>query len=322
MSRYKRVTAQDRKQIALLSAKGLNQTDIAAKLGFHRSSISRELRRNTGLRGYRPKQAQRKADGRQQWRSEPRKMTADLKGTINKLLGRQWSPEQISRRLELEGHITVSHETIYRYVYTDSRSGGELYQNLRFSHRRRRPRFPRAAKDRRGLIQGATSIERRGAGANNRSRAGHWEMDTMIGGGRQGALLVLADRKNRRIRLGRLVSKQAKRVNKAAGRVLRDEVIRSVTTDRGQEFSAHRALSKKLGVPIYFCHPYTSSERGTVENRIGVLRQYLPKGSRLDNVTDSQLKRIENLINYRPMRCLGWLTPSEVCYGSRVALTM
>ena len=111
-------------------------------------------------------------------------------------------------------------------------------------------------------------------------------MDTMIGGGRQGALLVLADRKNRRIRLGRLVSKQAKRVNKAAGRVLRDEVIRSVTTDRGQEFSAHRALSKKLGVPIYFCHPYTSSERGTVENRIGVLRQYLPKGSRLDNVTD------------------------------------
>lgn len=322
MSTYKRVTARDRELIAQLSANGLNQSEVAAKLGFHRSSVSREIRRNRGLRGYRPKQAQRKASERQQWRSEPRKMTEEIKGTINKLLVRQWSPEQISCRLSVEGRTSVSHETIYRHVYADSHTGGKLYQNLRFSHRSRRPRFPRAARDRRGVIQGATSIEKRGRGANNRSRSGHWEMDTMIGGGHQGALLVLADRKTRKIRLCKLASRQAKGVNKAAKRVLKGEVIRSLTTDRGQEFSAHRSLSRSLGVPIYFCHPYTSSERGTVENRIGVLRQYLPKGSKFDNVTHAQLRRIEDLINNRPMRCLGWLTPSEVCYGRRVALTM
>jgi IS30 family transposase len=322
MTSYKRVTAQDRAQIALLSKMGLDQTKVAAKLGFHKSTVGRELKRNRGGRGYRPKQAQALALERQAWRAEPRKMTPALKGTLQKLLRRQWSPLQISKRLELEGKATVCHETIYRFVYADSRSGGALFQNLRFSHRRRRPRFPRAAGDRRGQIQGAKSIEERGPGANNRSRSGHWEIDTMIGGKHNGALLVLADRKNRTIRLQKLVARKAKLVNKAAKLALRGDRILSLTADRGQEFSSHKELSKSLKAPIYFCHPYTSSERGTVENRIGILRQYLPKGCSLKNVTQTQLNRYEDLINNRPMRCLNWRTPSEVCYGINVALTM
>lgn len=322
MNGYKRVTAQDRLQISLLSKRGLNQTEVAAKLGFHRSTVSRELRRNKGGRGYRPKQAESKALERQAWRSSSRKMVPEMKRTVTKLLQKQWSPEQISKLLSFEGRESVSHETIYRFIYVDALEGGKLHRNLRFSHRRRKPRFPRSANDRRGQIQDAKSIEERGAGANNRSRFGHWEMDTMIGANKKGALLVLADRKSRKIRLRKLRLRQAKKVNRAAQSILKNETTRSVTTDRGQEFSAHKRLSRKLGVPVYFCHPYTSSERGTVENRIGIVRHYLPKETNLQNISATRLRTIEELINNRPMRCLGWRTPSEVCYGRCVALTM
>jgi len=218
---YKRLTTQDRLQISLLSKRGLNQTEVAAKLGFHRSTVSRELRRNKGGRGYRrPKQADSKALERQVWRSTSRKISPEMRRTVTKLLQKQWPPEQISKHLSFEGRESVSRETIYRFIYNDALGGGKLYRNLRFSHRRRKPRFPRASNDRRGQIQDARLIEESGAGANNRSRFGHWEIDTMIGANKKGALLVLADRKSRKIRLRKLRLRQAKKVNKAAQSIL------------------------------------------------------------------------------------------------------
>ncbi len=318
---YRRITREDRLQIKAYLDAGLSDSVIADKLGFHRTSISREINRNTGGRGYRPSQAQHKAEERQSWRKKPRKLTDKMRSRVTVLLKKRWSPEQISNRILLESGATVSHETIYQMAYDDYKNGGSLYENLRFSHRKRKPRFPRKSKDRRGVIQNAKSIEERGAGANNRSRVGHWERDLMLGANRTTSVLVFVDRKNRYVRLGKLDKKTADLTLEKSLELMQDMEVKSITNDRGLEFAEHTELSNQLGVPVYFCHPYTSSERGSVENRIGVLRQYLPKGTCLKNLTDKKLMEIEDQINSRPMRCLDWKTPYEVTFGCSVALT-
>lgn len=322
MPKYRRMTQEDRIRLKSYLEVGLSQRAIGDKLGFNKSTISRELRRNTGGRGYRFKQAEQFARERQSFRKKHRVLTPELGQTIEELLALKWSPEQISNRLLKERKLRISHETIYRYVYNNYKSGGRLFASLRFSHRRRKPRFPRRNKDRRGIIQNAVSIEDRSSGANNRSRKGHWERDTMIGKNRSNAILMAADRKTRFVKLAKLENRCAHRVTKATKRILKSLPQKSITNDRGQEFSDHKKLAKILKIPIYFCHPYSSSERGTVENRIGVLRQYFPKGSGLEHVTNSMLKKIETQINKRPMRCLDWKTPYEVMFNTSVALTM
>lgn len=318
---YRRVTYEDRLAIKTFLGMGLNQSQVAFNLGLHKSTISREITRNSGGKGYRCKQAQRLAEERQLFRQKPTKMNRAMAQRVETLLKRLWSPEQISKRMSLEGTGRVSYETIYKYVYADFLHGGSLYLNLRFSHRKRKPRFPRRSKDRRGVIADTTCIEKRGSGANNRSRLGHWERDTMLGKSRRRNVLVHVDRKVRYLKLTRLEDRKAKRVAAATQKALRWLPKKSLTNDRGWEFSQHKALSKKLKVPIYFCHPYTSSERGTVENRIGVLRQYIPKGTDLRTVSDKRLQEIEDELNSRPMKCLGWRTPYEVMFDEKVALT-
>lgn len=320
MRMYRRVTMEDRIQIKSYLDAGLNQTAIADKLDFDKSTISRELSRNTGARGYRFKQAQQRADRRQEWRSKRRKLTKETTKIIDKLLKSKWSPEQISARLVHEGVNGVSYETIYQHVYRDYKTGGSLFTNLRFCHRQRKPRFPRKNKDRRGVIQGATSIDKRPSGANNRSRFGHWERDTMLGSNRSTAVLAIVDRKSRLVKLEKLKRKTAKNTEEATVRALKGQRCLSITNDRGKEFSDHKRVSKCLGVNVYFCHPYTSSERGTCENRIGVIRQYLPKGQDLKYLKNKTLKKIEHDLNNRPMKCLDWKTPYEVAYGKSVAL--
>lgn len=318
MSKYRRVTQEDRVRIKDGLDAGLTKSEIAYKLGFHKGTISREIKRNSGLRGYRPKQAQSKAERRQECRSWLRKWDGHLARKVRRLLKKKWSPEQISQRLKLEGHEGVSHERIYQYVADDKAHGGTLWKNLRYSYKRRKRRFP--SQDRRGQIQNAVSIEKRSAGANNRSRIGHWERDTMVGGERKTGVLVCVERKSRYTRLAKLERKTADRTAKATVSLLKNLPCKSITNDRGQEFQAHERVADKLGVKVYFCHPYTSSERGTNENRIGVLRQYLPKGSNLAEVTDYEIRKIETEINNRPMKCLDWRTPLEVLSGQEVAL--
>ena len=321
MSAYRRVTAEDRFQLKTYLDAGLSQSEAAVKMGFNKSTISRELARNRGERGYRHKQAQQLSRERQAWRSSPRKMDQQMVATINRLLNKKWSPQQISERLRLEGGVTVCYETIYQHVYADYKSGGKLFTNLRFSHRTRKPRLPRVNKDRRGIIRNAISIEQRPNGANNRSHFGHWERDTMFGKDKRNCVLLIADRKSRYVKLGKLSRRTAQLTLQKTKELLGNLPQKTMTNDRGKEFTDHEELTKDLGMPVYFCHPYTSSERGTAENRIGILRQYLPKGSNLKYLKNKTLKIIEQELNNRPMKCLDWRTPYEVLFKKKVALT-
>jgi len=321
MRTYRRVTAEDRFRLKTYLDAGLNQSEIAVKLGFDKSTISRELRRNTGGRGYRHKQAQRFSEEGQSWRSAPRKLDAELVKTVNRLLARRWSPQQIAERLRHEGQASVSYETIYQHVYANYKSGGTLFTHLRFSHRTRKPRFPRRNKDRRGVIKNAVSIECRPKGADNRSRFGHWERDTMFGKDKRNSMLLVVDRKSRYLKLGKLSRRTAPLTLKKTKELLRWLPKKSMTNDRGKEFTDHEQLTKDLGLPVYFCHPYTSSERGTAENRIGIVRQYLPKGCDLKYLKHKTLEIIEWELNNRPMKCLDWKTPYEVLFKRTVALT-
>lgn len=321
MSNYRRVTQEDRVRIKDGLEAGLTKSAIADKLGFNKSTISRDCRRNRGRRGYRPLQADKNARSRQGHRSRLRKWNGDLAKVVRRLLKKKWSPEQISMRMEREGKRTVSHERIYQFIAADRASGGALWKNLRYSHRCRRRRF--ASRERRGRIQNATCIEKRTqAGATNRSRVGHWERDTMVGGERKTGVLVCVDRKSRYTKLRKLNRKTASRTAHATVSLLRGLPCKTITNDRGQEFQAHEQVAAKLNVKIYFCHPYTSSERGTNENRIGIVRQYLPKKMNLAGVSAYEVKRIETEINNRPMKCLDWRTPLEVLSGQNVALTI
>jgi len=311
--KYRRVTSEDRLRIKAFLDAGLSYSKIADKTGFDRSTIGREIRRNTGGRGYRPKQAERLAGDRQQWREKPRKLLPPLVEAIESKLEVKWSPEQISKRFAAEGKPTVSAETIYQHVYRDREQGGELWRNLRRSHRRRKPRFPR--EDRRGSIRNTTSISERGKQADRRKKRGHWERDTMHGGDRKASILVLTDRKTRYNRFQKLNRRFARAVTKKTISALRDLPCRSITNDNGKEFADHERLAKKMKVGVYFCDPYSSYQRGTNENRIGILRQYLPKKMDLRDLHWRTLKRIEVEINNRPMKILDWRTPYEAMMG-------
>jgi IS30 family transposase len=307
---YSRVTWEDRIKIKLLLQQGKSNTEIAKAIGKDKSTVGRELKRNTGGRGYRVKQAQRFAEAREELKHVPYVVTESLKKEISKRLIKKWSPEQISNRLKLERRPTASAETIYKFIYSDKESGGDLWKNLRRSHRSRRRRFP--SQERRGKIKDARPISTRGRTANDRKRVGHWERDTMIGLNRQSAVLALVDRKTRFNKFIKLNRRLAPKVTAATIKALQGLPVASITNDRGLEFADHKNCSLKLRVKIFFCDPYTSSQRGTNENRIGILRQYFPKRTDLKSISSKMIRKVELEINNRPMKCLDWKTPYEV----------
>jgi IS30 family transposase len=306
---YRRVTREDRLRIKDGLDAGLTNAEIADKLGFHRSTISREIRRNKGGRGYRPKQAHRLASEREASKHGPYKMNPVIMTQITERLEMKWSPEQISNRLRLEGEESVSAETIYKFIDGDRSQGGELWRHLRRSSRTRKRRFP--CEDRRGKIQNARPISERPKGANSRRSVGHWERDLMVGKNHKSAVLVVTDRKSRFNKLRKLDGKHAKKVTRETAKALKGLPIKTMSNDRGQEFSDHQNYEKKSKVKVYFCDPYSSYQRGTNENRIGAIRQYLPKKTDLTNLTNKDLEKIEFQINNRPMKCLDWMTPVE-----------
>lgn len=310
---YRRVTSEDRLRLKDGLDAGLSKSELADKLGFHKSTIGREILRNSGGRGYRPIQAERLAREREDAKHGPYKLNPVLMMQVLERLELRWSPEQISNRLRVEGQETVSAETIYKLVDEDRKSGGDLWKFLRRSSRQRRRRF--LSEDRRGQIQNATPISERSRMANKKKKLGHWERDTMLGKDRKTGVLVITDRKSRFNKFRKLNRRAAPKVTKETITALKGLPMRSITNDRGQEFSDHQRCAKKLNVQIYFCDPYSSYQRGTNENRIGLLRQYFPKKSDLSRLTNGQLKKIEFEINNRPMKTLDWRTPYELMMG-------
>ena len=307
---YRRVTNEHRICLKTMLEAGISQARIALKLSFHPSTISKELSRNSGRRGYKIQQSQRKADARQKYRLLPRKMLPEIIEAITKKILLKWSPEQISNWLRIHDEPYVAPQTIYTFLHEDKKNGGSLWRNLRYSHKRRRRRFPN--EERRGKIQNARPISERSNSANKRKKRGHWERDMMLGKDRKSAVLVITDRKTRYNLFSKVPRKTAPLITQRTAKLLKDYPVRSVTNDRGQEFSGHKKLERKLGKPVYFCEPYSSYQRGTNENRIGILRQYLPKGSDISKLHGRTLKKIEIQINQRPMKCLGWRTPYEL----------
>ena len=313
---YTHLSQTERYQIHALMSAGQTQAKIAQILGRHKSTISRELMRGSGQRGYRPRQAQRLCDERSRCSRNALRIAPEVWDEAEALLGLQWSPEQIT------SHLPISHETVYQKLYADKVQGGHLWRSLR-CQKKRRKRYA-SGHDRRGQIPDRRSITERPESVERRTHIGHWEADTVIGAGHQHAIVTLVERKSGFAVMAKVDRKTSEQVSAAvidrllpvAGRV------KTITFDNGKEFAGHKLIDQSLGSTAYFADPFASWQRGSNENFNGLLRQYIPKKRRLSTVTDQELKMIEELLNHRPRKRLGFKTPHQVFHESlnRVAL--
>ena len=318
MSSYKQLTYEQRYQIKALLQTGQKNAQIARVLGVHRSTIDREIERNSGQRGYRPEQAHKKAMARRQGKSG-RRLTAETWSLVDKKLREDWSPEQISGRLK-DDNIFVSHEHIYQHIYADKKEGGTLWKHLR---RPKKYRKRAGGRDRRGKIPNRRGIEERPAIVEERSRIGDWEADLILGANQQGVAVTLTERKSRFTLLRTLNGKHAYPVREAIIELLKwDPRIKTITFDNGKEFAEHEKIADALNVDCYFANPYASWERGTNENTNGLIRQYFPKDRSLKDISGAEETMVMDKLNLRPRKCLGFKTPYEVFFElQRVALT-
>jgi len=295
---------------------GQNQTQIAAIVACHKSTISRELRRNSGYKGYRPRQAQWQSRSRR-FRSHPARISTQTWELVALLLRQQWSPEQIAGRLKLEQRPTVSHQWIYCYIYAEKQQGGRLYRHLR-SQKKQRKRY--GGQGRRGQIPNRISIDERPAIVASKGRLGDWEADTIIGARHQGGLLSCTERKSKLTLLRKLKTKTALEVKRECIDLLAPcaDQVHTITVDNGKEFSDHRDIASVLQTEIYFAHPYASWERGLNENSNGLVRQYFPKKYNFAKITTADVLRVTALLNNRPRKTLGYRTPNEVFFKQQL----
>jgi transposase, IS30 family len=317
MSTYHQLTQTQRYQIYALRKAKHTLAEIAEIIGVHKSSVSRELKRNRGKRGYRPQQAHELALERRS-RSAPR-ITTQNWAVVEKLLRQDWSPEQISGRLEKERKLRISHEWIYQYILTDKQAGGDLYKHLR-CQKQRRKRY--GTYDRRGKLPNCRSIEERPALVNTRKRLGDWEVDTVIGRKHKQAMVTLTERKSRFALVGKVKQRTAKAVRKQICDLLapvKDKVL-TMTSDHGKEFAEHECIAQTLDLKFFFAHPYAAWERGANENMNGLLRQYFSKDCDFQSVSKKEIDHALSRLNHRPRKTLRFKTPFEVFYNTSVAL--
>jgi transposase, IS30 family len=312
---YKQLAREQRYQIYALKKAGQNQSQIAVVLGCHKSTISRELRRNCGQRGYYPLLADKAAHKRHREAYHPR-ITTETWQQVELLLGQQWSPEQITGRLKLERLPSVSHERIYVYIYADKRRGGTLHSHLR-SQKKQRKRY--SGYIRRGQIPNRVSIEERPKIVATKGRFGDWEADTIVGARHKGGILSVVERKSKLTRLSKLATKAAAEMKYACVAMLAPLAARvhTITVDNGKEFCDHKHIAAGLQARIYFAHPYASWERGLNENTNGLVRQYFPKKYEFARISEKDLQQVEDLLNNRARKTLGYRTPNEVFFKQR-----
>jgi len=307
MGSYTQLTYHQRYHIYTFTKAGMHQTEIAKIIGVHKSTISRELRRNRGKRGYRPKQAHQFAIARRD-KAQSRITDRDW-GMIEELISLDWSPEQISEYCREEQELPISHEWIYQYIYRDKHNGGRLWKHLR-CRKKRRKRY--GSYEKRGQIPNRRWIDDRPQAVEDRSRLGDWEADTIIGKGRKGAIVTLVDRKSRYLRMGLVAKRTKEAVKEMIISLLENLPVHTITCDNGKEFTDHEKFAKALGTEVYFAHPYASWERGTNENTNGLIRQYIPKDAKFSDLTCANMKFVENRLNTRPRKCLSFSTPMVI----------
>lgn len=317
---YNQLTENERYQIYVMLKAGHSQKEIALYLNRCPSTISRELKRNRGLRGYRPAQAQHLSDTRRRTAPKARKLTDEVKGWLDKLLRQELSPQQAVDYLKRHKTLDLHHETVYQWIYADKRSGGDLYRHLRIAAKPYRKRY--GHYDRRGKIVGRRDIDERPRVVDRRTRIGDWEGDTIVGKGRKSALLTMVERKTLFSVIVRLTGKRADLLAQAAieGMKHMEERVKTITLDNGLEFAQHAVIAAGLEADIYFAHPYASWQRGTNENTNGLIRQYFPKGTDFNLVSDEQIARVMDRLNNRPRKTRGCRSPNELFMGQRVDL--
>lgn len=320
MKHYKQLTLELRYQIYGLKKAQLNDTQIAEIVGVDKSTIGRELKRNRGLRGYRPEQAEQMAVKRREEKVMPR-IPAKTWSNVNALLRQEWSPEQIQGWLDQEHGIAISHEWIYQHILRDKRAGGRLYCHLR-CQKQRRKRY--GSRSRRGKIPNQVSIEERPAIVETRRRFGDWELDTVIGAHHQQALVTIVERKSRLSLIAHVKQKTAAAVSEAIVGLLKPYCrwVHTLTADNGLEFADHETIANALKADFFFAHPYSSWERGLNENTNGLIRQYFPKGFDFTTITEKQVERVMDKLNNRPRKCLEFKTPNQVFFGIKPSVAL
>jgi len=291
---YKHLTLQERYLINAYKSI-MKQKDIAKIIGVHPSTISRELKRGTGklIKSYLPIASDNRANKVQANKSKHAnlKLTENTIVKIKKYLKKEFSPEQISATLKKRYQIDISYVTIYKFIYEDKLQNGTLYNKLRHKGKRR----VKYGKGRKSRITDRVSIQKRPLVVDEKTRIGDFEADTIIGKGKQGAIVTIVDRKSMYLKLSIPVRKKANIVANEIVRLLGRfrKHVHTITTDNGLEFAQHKRVSKKLKCDYYFCNPYSSWERGLNENINGLIRQYIPKGSSFENLTQKDIQRIE-----------------------------
>jgi IS30 family transposase len=313
---YKHLSQAERYQIHALMKAGHDQSQIAKVLDRNKSTISRELSRNTGSRGYRPKQACEMSADRAQNSRNASTVAPWVKEQANTLLRVQWSPEQIASQLP------ISHETVYQHVYADKAQGGMLWKNLR-CQKQKRKRYA-GGRERRGQIPNRRPLSDRPLHIEARSQVGHWECDTVIGANHKGAVVTMVERKSGYAVMAKVTNKTSALVSSAIVDKLQPLAarVKTLTFDNGKEFAGHAYIDEQLQSTAYFARPFASWERGSNENLNGLLRQYVPKKRAMSTVSDEEIRMIQNRLNNRPRKRLGFKTPAEVFHQSlkRVAL--
>ena len=310
---YKRVTEEERSLIYRWRQEGHGPREMARRLGRAASSICREIARNTGGRGYRPKQAHLKAQERA-LRPGPRRFTEEVRTDAEIRLRDGWTPEIISERARLEGRASVCKETIYKHIYADAKAGGDLWKNLPRARRKRRRRCPRQDGRGRGKIPNQRMIDTRPPEVETRASVGHWEGDLINGARNTGNLVTLVERNTRFTLVGRTETKETVEVTLEICGLFAGipQVSRlGLTLDNGKEFARHEEMARETGMDVFFANPYHSWERGTNENTNGLIRRLHPKKSSFASLGKAELKRIDMFLNDRPRKCLGWMTPRE-----------
>jgi IS30 family transposase len=312
--KYKQLTLTKRYHISTLIKEGLNQKEIANKIGVHPSTICREFKRFklSNKKNYHPETLQVEAKIKHIQKPKRFAMTKVIEKYIRKKLKEDWSPEQLIGRMKLDINKTISHETIYQFIYTNKANGGLLYKHLR--HKNKKYHKRNNEYQRRGIIKDRISIDKRPVVVDKKNRIGDWEIDTVIGKNHKGAIVTLVDRKSKFVLIKRVASKHADVVTSATIELLQPlkALTLTITADNGKEFAYHKLIASQLDTKVYFCDPYSSWQRGLNEHTNGLIRQYIPKKSEFENISKEEIVTIQNKLNHRPRKSLGFKTPFEV----------
>ena len=321
------ITKEQRYAISLMVKEGFTQSHIAQTIGKDKSTIGRELRRNKDQRNgeYKYTLADNKAIFRKSNKAKHISFTSEIESKVIHYIKEDYSPEQVVGTLKKEGKETVSHETIYKYIWKDKSKGGSLYEHLRTNGKRYRKRG--SSKDRRGIIKDRITIDCRPKLIENRSRFGDLEVDLIIGKNHKQAIVTINDRTSGVLKMKKVISKDSTIVSEAINELLEEWIpfIHTMTSDNGKEFAGHKKVAEYLNIDYYFAHPYHSWERGSNENLNGLIRQYFPKKYDFSLITEDKMREIELKINQRPRKRYNFVSPLEIMekllFNQKVAFT-